>query len=59
MPFTVVIEYTHPEDGLQEQDNWKADTLEDALSSIAASRSLDCYMNPVGRVYDAVGTRVA
>jgi hypothetical protein len=59
MSFTVVIEYTHPEDGLPEQDNWLADSLEDALASIAAARHLDYYVNPVGYVYGADGARVA
>jgi len=59
MTFTVVIEYTHPEDSLQEQDNWTEETLEAALQSIAAARHLDCYVNPVGYVYDANGTRIA
>jgi hypothetical protein len=59
MAFTVVIEYTHPEDGLQEQDNWVVDTLEEAEASITSARSLDYYVNPVGFVYAADGTRVA
>jgi phage protein D len=57
--FTVVIEYTHPEDGLQEQDSWKVETLAEAVASIAAAQNLDCYVNPVGYVYDADGERVA
>lgn len=59
MTFTVVIEYTHPEDGLQEHDSWTVDTLEDGLNSIAAARHLDYYVNPVGFVYDTSGDRVA
>lgn len=57
--FTVVIEYTHPEDGLGEQDSWAVDTIEEGLASIAAARALDCYVNPVGAIYDAANNRVA
>jgi hypothetical protein len=59
MTFTVVIEYNDPADGLQDQDSWTAETVEDALQSIAAARNLDCYVNPIGYVYDASGDRVA
>jgi hypothetical protein len=51
--FTVVIHYTHPEDGLQEQDSWRVETLEEAIASADAAHNLDCYINPVATIYDA------
>jgi len=57
--FTVVIEYNDPTDGLQDQDTFKVETLEEALASITASKNLDCYVNPIGLVYDASNNRVA
>jgi hypothetical protein len=56
--FTVVIEYTHPEDGLQEQDSWVEATLDEAKAAIEAARNLDCYINPIGFIYDADGNQI-
>jgi hypothetical protein len=57
--FTVVIHFTHPEDKLPEHDSFKVDTLDEAKAAIEAARNLDCYINPVGEIYDAANARVA